>query len=93
MPFEPSEIVNLVLLLTLAPMVLVAVRRSLPSMPASVLVAVGAMVSAYVFTILEGFMFTDLFNLIEHASLAVAGIAFFVAIVSVRRMLAREAGR
>jgi hypothetical protein len=93
MPFEPSEIVNLVLLITLAPLVLMAVRRVLPVTPKSVYVAVAAMSGAYVFTILEGFAFTDLFNLVEHSCLAVAGVAFLVCVVQVRRVLAEEAAR
>jgi hypothetical protein len=93
MPIEPSEIVNLVLLVTLAPMVLVAVRRVLPSTPKAIIVATVAMSCAYVLTILEGFVLTDLLNLLEHASLAVAGLAFLASIVSVRRLLAEEGVR
>lgn len=93
MPFEPSEIVNLVLLVALVPMVLVAIRRVLPTMPKAIIIAAVAMSCAYVLTILEGFLLTDLLNLLEHAALAVAGVAFLVTIVTVRRALSEEATR
>jgi len=38
--------------------------------------AFSAMLCAYITTILEGFFWPDIFNLIEHASLAAAGILF-----------------
>lgn len=38
--------------------------------------AFGAMLCAYTTTILEGYFWQDIFNLVEHLSLAVAGILF-----------------
>ena len=93
MPVEPSELVNLVLLIALVPMVLMAVRRVLPTTPKSVIVAAIAMACAYVFTIVEGFAYPAFFNMLEHASLAVAGLGFVACAVSVRRMLGEGARR
>ena len=41
--------------------------------------AFGAMLCAYTTTILEGFFWGSFFNLIEHLSLALAGILFAIA--------------
>ena len=40
--------------------------------------AFGAMLCAYTTTILEGYLWPDFFNLVEHFSLAVAGILFAI---------------
>ena len=40
--------------------------------------AFSAMLCAYITTILEGFFWHDIFNLIEHISLAIAGILFAI---------------
>jgi hypothetical protein len=40
-----------------------------------------ALFGAYVFTVIETFAFADAFNLLEHASLALAGVAFAVGVI------------
>ncbi|NTU71479.1 MAG: hypothetical protein HGB10_06635 [Coriobacteriia bacterium] len=87
MSYQPSEIADLVLLLALGPVIVASFRRTKIVLPAAVYAAFAAMICGYTFTILEGFWLSDVFNLLEHASYAVAGVAFLVGIVRLRRSM------
>jgi len=78
MTYQPSEIADLILLIALAPVILGTVRRVSVRWRAAAYVAYAFMAAAYVFTILEGFVYPDLFNLLEHWSLFGAGVSFVV---------------
>jgi hypothetical protein len=91
--YQPAEIADLILLLALGPVILVSLRRILPTVPSAAYVAFGAMLWSYVFTIAEGFAFPDLFNMFEHIGYAVAGIAFAVLVVQFGRITSSGAER
>ncbi len=76
--FSESEIVNLVLSVAFIP-ILVATMRDF-HVPGKRYFSVGllAMVGTYVFTVVEGFVAPDVFNMLEHLMLAVAGVAFAI---------------
>lgn len=75
---QDNELVNL-LSGTAAILVLVFIARKIERGKAhSFYVAFGAMFCAYTTTILEGFFWHDFFNLIEHFSLAIAGMLFAI---------------
>ena len=73
-----TEVLQLVLAAVLAPMIIISLRGSkMPSAP-YIAVALVAITLSYIFTVLEGFWAPGLFNLLEHAMLAVAGTFFAV---------------
>lgn len=81
---QPNEVVNLVLAIFLAPMCLRAAMRA--GFPGRRWFYAGfaSMLGAYVFTVAEGFAAADLFNFLEHSSLAAAGVLFLVGVVVLR---------
>ncbi len=76
MTYQPSEIADLILLIALTPIIIGTVRRVHAPWTVAAYVAYGFMAAAYTFTILEGFIAADLFNLLEHLSYLGAGVAF-----------------
>lgn len=92
MSYQPSEVADLILLIALGPVVIVLVRRILPTFPTAAYVAFGAMLWSYSFTIAEGFASPDLFNVLEHLGYAVAGVAFAVALAQFRRIAHQSEG-
>lgn len=90
MSYQPSEIVNLILLLGLAPVIFQATRHFRSPVASAVYVAMGCMLAAYISTILEGFVLFDLFNAFEHVFYALAGAAFLTVVVLATRGLVRE---
>jgi hypothetical protein len=74
-------------MLALGPIVLLSVRRILPTMPKASYFALGAMLSAYIFTIAEGFWLPDVFNTLEHISYAIAGVSFAVTVVQFNKIV------
>jgi hypothetical protein len=87
MSYQPSEIADLILLLALGPMIIIGLRRVLPSVPRATYWALAAMLGGYIFTIAEGFVLADLFNMLEHICYAIAGVAFLVTALNLARML------
>jgi hypothetical protein len=90
--YQPSEIASLVLLLALGPVIMAALPRLLPKVPRSGYVAFFAMLGAYIFTIAEGFVFPDAFNMLEHVCYAVAGVAFVAFLLEFGRMFRPSSG-
>ena len=86
MTYQPSEVADLVLMLAFGPVIVVSLRRGLKVVPVSCYVALGAMLGAYFFTVAEGFVLPDLFNLLEHVCYAVAGIAFVGVVIQFGRI-------
>lgn len=76
--YQDNEIVNLLLVWVLAPVIGLFAQRA--RMPGRHLFfwAYAAMACAYTTTVIEGPVLPDLFNLIEHVSLAMAGVLFAV---------------
>lgn len=71
---QESEIVTLILGLIAAPGAYRLHRAG--ALPRAAFAGVALLVCAYVFTVLEGFVFHDLFNALEHVALAGAGVGF-----------------
>jgi len=88
--FQPSEIADLLLMMVLGPVVLVAVRRSVPALSRQAGVVVALMGTGYVATVLEGVAFLDVLNLVEHVSYAAAGFAITWLILSAGRLLGSQ---
>lgn len=85
--YSQSEIVNLVLGIAIIP-ILVSSRPGIPSRFTNWFVAAYCfMLLAYVSTVAEGYIAPVAFNLIEHGSLAVAGVLFAIALMMRRREL------
>lgn len=94
MNFQPSEIADLLMMLVLGPIVLVAVRRTLPALFWPSALCLGLMASGYVATVAEGVAYPDFFNLVEHVSYGIAGFAFVGLLVACSRLLGSpKAGR
>jgi len=75
---QDNELVNLLSGIA-AILVLIFIARRLERGKLSFFYAAfGAMLCAYTTTILEGFFWGDFFNLVEHFSLAAAGILFAI---------------
>ncbi len=89
MEFQASEIADLMMMLVLGPIILVIARRIAPSVFGVVALCIGLMATGYVATIIEGIVLPDLFNVVEHSSYALAGIAFVWLIVVVGKRLAQ----
>jgi mannose/fructose/N-acetylgalactosamine-specific phosphotransferase system component IIC len=85
MNYQPSEIVNLILLLALTPIILGTARMFTARWISTIYWAYGFMLAAYITTILEGFVLPDLFNTVEHICYGAAGVAFAVLVVQVSR--------
>ncbi len=85
--YSQSEVVNLVLGIAIIP-ILVSSRPGIPSRFTGWFVAAYCfMLLSYVSTVAEGYWAPAAFNLIEHGSLAVAGVLFALALVMRRREL------
>ena len=87
MNYQPSEVADLVLMLALGPVIVIGLRRALPTVPSACYVALGSMLGAYVFTVAEGFWLPVLFNTLEHVCYATAGIAFVVTLIQFGRIV------
>lgn len=79
--FQQSEVVSLLLAAALTPVMYSGVRHVEFAGKRALMLALGALLGAYLFTVLETFVLPDAFNVAEHASLAVAGLAFAVSVV------------
>ena len=83
--FQESEVFNLLLgVVTLAIVFYEAGRRQIPG-SRMFLWAFVFICAARFFTVVEGFGFGDLLNILEHISYAFAGIAFAVGTISLTR--------
>ncbi len=76
------------MMLVLGPVILVVVHRVAPSVFGVVALCIGLMATGYVATVLEGIVFPDLLNVVEHTSYALAGMAFVWLIVVTGKRLA-----
>jgi len=75
--FQESEIVNLLVGFGSIPVLLVLARRvRLPRAPL-LYAAFSCILAGYVFTVVEGILWGDFLNLLEHLSYAAAGVLFF----------------
>ena len=75
---QENEVINLLMGLAAIPALWALSHYGrLPRLPL-LYVGFGAMMGVYVFTILEGFVWGDVFNALEHACLAAAGFFFFL---------------
>jgi hypothetical protein len=87
--YQESEIVDLVMAVFLTPILFVVFRTVYLAGRRWFVAGYLAVVSGYVFTVVEGYVAPDLFNLLEHASYAVGGVCFAIGswsvLTSVRR--------
>jgi len=74
--FDSSEIADLLMMLVLGPIILAAIRRTAPALIRPAAVCVGLIATGYVATVIEGVALPEFFNLVEHASYAMAPLAF-----------------
>lgn len=77
---QQSEVVSLLLALSLAPVIFASVRNRAFTGKRAFVVATLAMVFSYAATVLEGVMFPVFFNALEHAFLALSGLGFAIAL-------------
>lgn len=74
--FQESEIINLVIVFISIP-ILLSIRRKILSQELRLIYpGFFLILAAYLFTVIEGVFWKDLFNLLEHASYAFAGLLF-----------------
>lgn len=83
---QPSEVVCLFIALVLLPIVVTSSRSVWNPLRTYILAALFAIVAGNTFTIIEGFILFDLFNTLEHAAFAVAGVITLGAFLSLRRI-------
>ncbi len=90
---QQSEIVSLLMAVGLAPVMYASVHRIRFAGKVAVASGLVALFGAYLFTVIETFALPDVFNLLEHLSLAFAGVAFAVGVIQLARAEQRaEAG-
>jgi len=82
---QPSEVIDLVIALVLLPIIVSSSAAVSGPRRRLILGAFGTIAAGYVFTIIEGFALPDLFNTLEHASHAVAGVLTLVVLVNYGR--------
>jgi hypothetical protein len=76
---QESEIINLILGIIAVLIILLIFRKlNLPSLR-FFYAGFAFLLCAYVFTVVEGFIWCDFFNVLEHLSLALSGITFALA--------------
>lgn len=77
----PSEVVSLLVTLMGLPIVVSALRRIGMTLGRWLFIAAYCcVVAGQIFTIVEGFVLPDLFNMMEHFSYSAAGILFAISI-------------
>jgi hypothetical protein len=77
--YQESESVDLLLVAFLSPIMAASVRAIRLPGKRWFIGAYLALVTGYVFTVAEGFVWPDAFNVLEHASYALSGVLFAVA--------------
>jgi len=82
---QSSEVVDLVIALVLLPIIASSGRAPIRLHKRLLFASYLAVVCAYIFTIAEGFFWPVVFNILEHASYAGAGILAVAALLSYRR--------
>lgn len=82
---QPSEVVGLVIAVILLPIIITSSRTIWGPLRKLMLAAMGSIIAGNAFTIIEGFVLFDLFNILEHAAYAVAGVFVVAALLSLRR--------
>lgn len=87
--YQANEVVRLLLIVFLTPMVVTGMRSISVVGKRWFIGAYAAMVCGYVFTVAEGYVDAQLFNLLEHISYAVCGLLIAVAMF----LFARDAER
>jgi hypothetical protein len=83
---QPSEVVGLAVALLLLPIIFTSSRTAWAPLRTLILASMLSIVAGNVFTIVEGFIWFDVFNVLEHASYAVAGIFALAALLTLRRL-------
>ncbi|MBI5017645.1 MAG: hypothetical protein HZB55_19420 [Deltaproteobacteria bacterium] len=84
---QENELINLLMGLAALPALLLLARHGrTPRLP-FFYAGFGAVLAAYVFTIIEGLLWFDVFNLLEHLSLAASGLLFCAALSRLPRDL------
>lgn len=83
--YQESEIVSLLMAIGLTPVLFASARRLRFAGESALKVGLSFMLASYVFTVAEGYYLPDIFNLLEHATLAGAAVAICVGIVQLGR--------
>lgn len=71
--------------LGLTPVLFASVRRLRFAGEGALKTGLFLMLASYTFTVVEGYALSDIFNLLEHATLAGAAVSFFLGIVQLGR--------
>jgi hypothetical protein len=82
---QPSEVVGLAIALMLLPIIFTSSRSVWGPLRTLILASMMSVVAGNVFTIVEGFTLYDLFNTLEHAAYALAGVLAVAALLTLRR--------
>jgi len=74
--FQESELINLCISLIVFAVVILTIRKQ--EIPGLILFYVGffCIFAALIFTVIEGVVWNDLFNTLEHFSYSLAGVSF-----------------
>jgi len=89
---QPSEVVDLVIAIVLLPIIFTSSRAMRGPIRVLILAAFGSVVVGYVFTILEGYFLENLFNTLEHAAYASAGVLTLLALLGYYRWAVVQRG-
>ena len=89
--YQASEVVDLIMVVAITPLLWFGQRTVTVAGKRWFISAYLAISSAFVFTVLEGFMLPDAFNLLEHASYAAGGICLAIAVRTFTMSVRREA--
>lgn len=91
--YQESEIVDLLMVVFLTPIMAASVRAIHLAGKRWFVAAYLTIVAGYVFTVAEGYILADVFNVLEHACYAGAGMLFAVGLTILARASRRsEAG-
>jgi hypothetical protein len=91
--YQESEIVDLLMVVFLTPIMVASARAIHLAGKRWFVAGYLALVSGYVFTVAEGYVWPDALNVMEHACYALAGILFATALGQLFRATRRAAAR
>lgn len=78
---EPEELINFILSVIFIAYLLYLFRSKWEALRSFWFLGICIIICSQVFTILEGYFYPELFNLIEHISTCLASIAFLVSFI------------
>ncbi len=75
----------LIISFAMSPIIVMSARRLDPPFGSRIIWIFVCILGAYIATVLEGILFFDLFNVLEHAFLALTGVLLMLGVIALER--------